>query len=132
MTISIVTNTLITGTVQCYSGYGMACRDGGTGGGVSDGIYDAWVVVTNVDPNPKDAGYWSIGGKLTPNTRKPHFLMMCYQDWAYNKWGAHAGEASNILFADGYVGRFEYPFRANAKVFHNFGDLWDPILAVHP
>jgi hypothetical protein len=122
------------GTVSCYSGYGMACREGGPGGGITDSylVYDPYATVTNVDPFPRDAGYWSIGGKLTNNTAKPYFLLMCFQDWRYNMWGAHEGAASNVLFADGFAGRFEYPFRANGIDFHKCGALWDTILAAHP
>jgi len=126
-------NGFVSATPPCYSGYGMACRAGTTGGGVGEGgPYDPWVVATNLEPHPRDAGFWNIGASLTSNAQKPHFLLMCYQDWKYNKWGAHEGTASNVLFADGYAGRLEYNFRGNNRLFHEQGTLWDTILAVHP
>jgi prepilin-type N-terminal cleavage/methylation domain-containing protein/prepilin-type processing-associated H-X9-DG protein len=57
-----------------------------------------------------------LSRNLPPYSRKPFWLLMCIQDWRVNnsigdRIGGHDGKGSNVLFMDGKVSYFDYPFR---------------------
>jgi len=86
--------------------------------------------------DPHD-GYAWIGGKLLrnlpPNTTAlnrwygTYYLLACHQDWRYNKFGAHGGVFSNVLYADGALASVEYDFVGESDNITLDHTCWRPI-----
>ena len=112
--------------------YAMPSRRDLTGAGT--------VKVVNPEPDPYDP-WQMIGGKLRNNInadggggngRRTYMLLMCVQEWYWgSNFGGHNGEGSNILYADGRVAWFQYPFRANAEYYLQSPTCWQKALSAY-
>jgi hypothetical protein len=73
-----------------------------------------------------------IAGKLSlnspPSADRTYPVMMCNQGWHWSYRGGHDGIGSNILYADGKVGWFQYPFKATGVYDIGNFEIWQGIL----
>lgn len=108
------------------------------GYGTSPSPYLLWYVTIDPSPNPAPLSSPSglmLGGKLNRNISSPilggktAWLLTCRQYWYYNAVplysgeGCHNAEGSNVLYADGSVRYFGFPFREKLSIPTK---LWQP------
>ena len=121
--------SLTNNLANTYSSYTMPARRGGCSTPEDHPWYEA-------EMDPSDT-FRYVSGKLSRNlppvSRKTYWLMMCFQDWRSNnhsstRYGGHDGTGSNILYFDGAVLYFQYPFRENGT---HYTWVWNQMLALH-
>ena len=103
-------------------------------------IYDIYNGTNDI----RATGPLKFSATMRPNASGRYLpIMACAQEWYYSfipipDWvfGGHNGDMSNVLYADGVVMKFEFPFRQRG--FHLFGatdgmtDTWVGMTTLHP
>ena len=93
-------------------------------------IYDIW--------NGQSDNNMFIALKLDANNKpnkngRWYPIMGCLQIWYYSQdYGGHNGEMSQLLYGDGAVFKFEYPFRANGTELFRDPNTWALQGKLHP